>query len=188
MRGHFGRAQWARSIVREIASGVAALHEASVVHRDLKPGNVLFTTGSNGALVAKISDFGISRFGALDTGDGVDPNAATIDGARVRPSALTVTGTLLGTPFYMPPEAARGGRTADAPADVFAFGILACELLTGRAPFAMPALFTAMAGERLPAPVVDGIPEDLRETLTACLAEEASARPSMQQICNALAS
>jgi serine/threonine-protein kinase len=88
----------------------------------------------------------------------------------------------------MPPEAARGGRTAEAPADVFAFGILACELLTGRAPFAVPALFTAMAGDRLPAPVVEGIPEDLRKTLVACLAEDSSARPSMQQIRNALAS
>jgi len=180
MRAKFGHAEWARSILRDIAEGVSALHEASVVHRDLEPGNC---SSPPDRLVARISDFGISRFESRDDGEAVDATGATM----IRPDALTATGALLGTPFYMAPEAARGFRSADAPADVFAFGILACELLTRRAPFAAPALYLAMAGERLPAPTVEGIPEDLRARLLACLAEDAGSRPSMQEIRKTLA-
>jgi serine/threonine protein kinase len=105
----------------------------------------------------------------------------------VRPNALTATGALLGTPFYMAPESAVGGRTVDAPADVFAFGIIACEMLTGRAPFAVPPMFAAMAGEKLAAPTVHGIEDAVqRATLAACLAENPAARPTMRSVAAAL--
>jgi len=114
--------------------GLLALHDAAVVHRDLKPANVLLS-GTEGALVAKISDFGISRFGPPTLGGPIDPRAATV-AASPTPEAshLTSTGAMLGTPLYMAPEAAKGGRTVEASADVFAFGILAYEAITGYRP------------------------------------------------------
>jgi Protein kinase domain len=164
-RHRFGDARWARPVLGEIAAGLAALHDAGVVHRDLKPGNVLFS--SNG--VAQISDFGISRLDDLELG-------------------LTATGMLLGTPRYMAPEAARGGSAIGAAGDVFAFGILACELLAGRTPFDKPPVFIAMAGEPMPPPELGaaGDPQ-LRELLRTCLTEEPANRPSMRSVAEVLA-
>lgn len=179
-REKFGDAKWALPILREIAAGLAALHEAGVVHRDLKPANVLFVEGD----VAKISDFGISRFGELEVGPDVDPNAPTLGATpTAKPQGLTATGMLLGTPYYMAPEAARGGRTVDAPADVFAFGILACEMLTGRAPFATPPVFLAMSGQPLPAIELG---EKVPTVVLACLAEDPAKRPTMRALGEAL--
>jgi serine/threonine-protein kinase len=189
MRDRFGDPAWARPILTEIAEGLAALHDAGVVHRDLKPANVLFTAEGDEGLVAKISDFGISGFGALDTTIDVDPTANTINvnAPAVRPSALTATGALLGTPYYMAPEAARGASMVGSAADVFAFGILACEMMTGRAPFAMPPVFTAMAGDRLPSPTLDeNVAGAIRAAIVACLAEDPSVRPSMKRVRHAL--
>jgi hypothetical protein len=164
----FGDARWARPVLGEIAAGLAALHDAGVVHRDLKPGNVLFSDG-----IAKISDFGISR---LD-----EPE-------RTVPDGLTATGMLLGTPRYMAPEAARGASAIGVAGDVFAFGILACELLGGRTPFDKPPVFVAMAGEPLPAPELGaGGDPQLRALLLACLAEEPTKRPSMRAVTETLA-
>ena len=64
MRGPAGDPRWAVPILQQVASGLAALHANDVIHRDLKPANVLLVE-AEGALLAKISDFGISRFGAL---------------------------------------------------------------------------------------------------------------------------
>jgi TonB family protein len=177
-RDRFGDAAWAREILRGIAEGLCALHEAGVVHRDLKPANVLL--GQGGA--PKISDFGISRFGEL--GDDVDANASTL--AAAKPQALTATGMLLGTPYYMAPEAARGAKV-EAAADVFAFGILAVEMLTGRPPFATAPMFRALAGERLEPPALDGLDAALRDVLCASLAEDAAVRPNMRAVRSALA-
>lgn len=68
-RSRFGDAVWALRVLGEVASGLAALHAGGVIHRDLKPGNVLFSSAEDGAIVAKISDFGISRFGARGAAD-----------------------------------------------------------------------------------------------------------------------
>ncbi len=184
-RARFGQAAWAVPILRQVAAGVAALHGAGVVHRDLKPGNVLLS-GSADAPTARISDFGISRFGAID--DSVNPNAATIDVAKAATAAgLTGTNALLGTPLYMAPEAARGGREVDTPADVFAFGILAYELLTGSSPFAMPPVLLAMAGQPIIAPAaIDGeISEAVRSIVLRCLEVDSKARPRIQDVITA---
>ncbi len=184
-RARFGEVAWALPILKQIALGLSVLHEAGVVHRDLKPSNVLLDDSDPESVVAKISDFGISRFGRLDEAGTVDPEALTVG---VSTPDLTGTGAILGTPAYMAPEAARGGRSVDAAADVFAFGILAYEVLTGRAPFSTHPVLLARAGRPLPAPapIDDARAAPLRATVLACLAEDPRSRPSAPTICEAL--
>lgn len=186
-RSRFGDEAWALPILGQIAGGLAALHAAGVVHRDLKPGNVLFTAGEDGVMVAKISDFGISRFGAGDGADDgeVDPGGATLHASPSAPQPLTATGSLLGTPYYMAPESRRGGTVVQAPADVFAFGILACEMLTGTTPFPVPPVLLAMAGQAVKAqsPTFGpGVGATLRAALLSCLEEDPTRRPTMRAL------
>jgi hypothetical protein len=187
-RSRFGDAAWALPILRQIAEGLSALHEAGVVHRDLKPANVLLT-GDASAPTAKISDFGISRFGSFEEDATIDPNAATVHAGLPASAGLTGTGVILGTPLYMAPEAARGGRSVDAPADVFALGIMAYEMLTGRAPFRVPPVLLAIAQE--PMPPVDPIDDDavspsLRGLVASCLSGDPARRPRLHVLVAAL--
>ncbi|MBZ5640452.1 MAG: tetratricopeptide repeat protein, partial [Acidobacteriia bacterium] len=98
-------------LIRQIAEALLAAHEAGVVHRDLKPQNVLIDNGGN----AYIADFGISR--SLDHG-----------------GTMTETGSLVGTLAYMSPEQARG-ETPDQRSDIYSFGLILYEMLTGKLPF-----------------------------------------------------
>ncbi len=182
-RSSFGDVAWALPILRQICDGLGALHEAGVVHRDLKPANVLLTEGG-----AKISDFGISRLGALDPST-VDVGADTVVATPTRSSPLTGTGAVLGTPLYAAPEGAKSARDLDASADVFAFGVLAYEMLTGTAPFRVPALFLAMADEPIPVPdTIDDarVPGPLASLLRDCLAGDPARRPRVRALRSAL--
>jgi serine/threonine-protein kinase len=174
-RERFGQLDWAVPVLRQIARGLAALHEAGVVHRDLKPANVLLS-GEDDTPLARISDFGISRIDEHS----VDANAPTAE-IRAR-DALTGTGAMLGTPLYMAPETSKGGHV-DAAADVFAFGIVAYELLTGRTPFAMPPVVLAMAGQALPQPApMTEVDRRLADVVRACLNTTAGDRPHIADV------
>jgi eukaryotic-like serine/threonine-protein kinase len=103
----------AASLVAELAAAIQAAHQQGVIHRDLKPGNVLFTAGGQ----PKITDFGLAK--KLDD-----------------PTGPTLTGAVMGTPSYMAPEQAGSSPRAIGPAtDVYALGAILYELLTGRPPF-----------------------------------------------------
>jgi nitrite reductase/ring-hydroxylating ferredoxin subunit len=186
-RERFGDVQWALTLLAQVAAGLAELHAAGVVHRDLKPSNVLLS-GEGDGTVACIADFGISRFGAVDTGDsGVKTVNTTPRMAGAR--ALTRTGALVGTPLYMPPEAVEGSRTLTAAADVFAFGLLAYELLTKEFPFVTAPVFLTLAEQPLPSPpslAGLGVPLDLESLLVACLAEDPASRPRIDALQDAL--
>jgi serine/threonine-protein kinase len=171
-------------VLRQVAAGLAVLHEAGVVHRDLKPGNILIDADG----VAKIADFGISR---IDLGQ-IEPqgSAATLP-AAVAASDLTATGALLGTPHYMPPEAAKGGQVFGRAGDLFAFGLVAYELIMRRPAFAIPAVVLAMSGQAIPIPEPIALPGELAslsELFAQCLAADPAARPSAERLRDALAS
>ena len=100
----------AARLIRDLASATAALHTAGVIHRDLKPGNVVLRPDGSPVLI----DFGLAS----------DPQA----------QRLTVTGTILGTPCYMSPEQAMGESAIGPPSDVYALGAMLFALLAGRAP------------------------------------------------------
>jgi serine/threonine-protein kinase len=106
-------------ILERIAKALDAAHAAGVVHRDLKPANVFLAVDDDGLAFPKLLDFGIAK----------------LTGRRGEEAAhRTMTGAPLGTPYYMAPEQARG-ETVDHRADVYAFGVMAHEMLTGRLPF-----------------------------------------------------
>jgi hypothetical protein len=183
-RKRWGDLTWARPILRQIAAGLAAVHEQGVVHRDLKPSNVLVTADG----VVKIADFGVSTLGvALEATVASGPEAraqiAVTPTLAATPSGLTRTGAIVGTPMYMPPEFLRGSRDATPPADVFSFGVLAYELACGRHPFGEPPAAALVAGK--PTPRFGehcALPPDVAALLDRCLATEAGARPAALEI------
>lgn len=140
---------------RELASALASAHAKGITHRDLKPENVMRT--SDGRI--KILDFGLAR---IDAGPG--GIAATLTAA--------VPGGIAGTPAYMSPEQIEG-RTAGPPADVFAFGILLYEWISGRHPFHASSLLATLARvlDSTPEPLVShaDVPPWLSQIIDRCL-------------------
>jgi predicted Ser/Thr protein kinase len=155
---------------RQIAEGLEAAHEKGIVHRDLKPANVM--VGADGAV--KILDFGLAK--SLDaTASGAD----LMNSPTMLSPAMTVQGVILGTAAYMSPEQARG-RAVDKRSDVWAFGVVLWEMLSGRRPFRGETVTDALAAiisaeppwPELPA----NTPEALRALLRRCLDKDAHQR------------
>ncbi len=110
-------------ILVQVLSGLVAAHEKGIVHRDIKPENVFLTRRVGCPPLCKILDFGVSKM--------IGP----LIGARDEDLDLTRTGMVMGTPYYMSPEQARGDRNLDARVDLYACGVILYEALTGRRPF-----------------------------------------------------
>jgi eukaryotic-like serine/threonine-protein kinase len=108
----------AHGILRDVARALAYAHKQGIVHRDIKPENVLLSEGA-----AMVADFGVAR--------AISAASATSAG-----TTITQLGTQIGTPAYMAPEQAAGDPDVDFRADLYAFGVMAYELLAGRHPFA----------------------------------------------------
>lgn len=133
-RGAYEPAQTVE-LFAQILAGLQAAHNAGVVHRDLKPDNVLLVPQPNGHWLVKLLDFGLAK---LRQAEAIDALPLTM---------LTAPGMLLGTPGYMAPEQLAGGE-ADERSDIFALGVMIVEILTGHRPFAgqtLNELQTALA-------------------------------------------
>ena len=168
-RGKFGDVRWAAPILRQIAGGLAELHARAIIHRDLKPGNVLLAGD-----VAQIADFGLAT---LRTNALADTIAGSDDTAPAG-SPLTRAGDVFGTPGYMAPELAAGVEDATPASDVFALGVIAYEMSTGRAPFAEAPVMSRMHGRTIAPPVAGGIdPIVLR-----CLDLDPARRPPASEL------
>jgi len=147
-------------IGREIAEGLAAAHAQGLIHRDIKPANVWIEEGSGRV---KILDFGLAR-SAEEAG------------------RLTQDGTILGTPAFMAPEQATGGRQVDHRSDLFSLGCVLYRMVTGRAPFAASsnaAMLLAIARND-PVPPRDlnpDVPAGLNDLILQLLAKDPAARP-----------
>ena len=151
-----------------VADALDAAHRHGIVHRDLKPANVMIVKAKSGAVSgqAKLLDFGLAQIAAAAAG----ATAADVTG----------TGVILGTPQYMSPEQI-DGRPADARTDIFAFGALLYEMLTGRPPFdgsGSPALMAAILRSD-PAPIETvrpAVPAALAWLIRICLAKSPDER------------
>jgi serine/threonine protein kinase len=204
-------------VLTQVADGLAAIHARGIVHRDLKPANVLVTSSPElgDRPLVKIADFGISSTGLekdgplakhpieasgsitleavaakLPTAETTIPTMPTGPSRRSvtqTDSLLTQTGAWLGTPKYMAPELGGAARHARPASDVFAFGVMAYELLMGSAPFEESPAITRAKGEPFvmpPALRATGgmLDEDVVAILARCLAESPADRPEATEL------
>jgi eukaryotic-like serine/threonine-protein kinase len=154
------------SIMKDIARALACAHEHDVVHRDIKPDNVLLTAGS-----AMVTDFGVAK--AL---------SASRQSHAHQSHTITEIGVSLGTPAYMAPEQAAADPTVDRRADLYAFGIVAYEMLVGTPPFhgRTPQAILAAQISEVPPPLAarrSDIPAALVDIIMQCLEKDPARRP-----------
>jgi serine/threonine-protein kinase len=147
-------------LLRQLCGALAEAHAAGLVHRDLKPGNVIVAALGGQRDVAKLLDFGLVQDLSADAAD-----------------RLTRTGTVLGTPAYMSPEQAAGESAVDARGDVYGLGAVAFFALTGRPPFQGKTLGHLLAAHRSePPPALtdlrQDVPADLAAVVARCLAKD----------------
>jgi len=151
-------------ILRQLASALSYAHRNGVVHRDIKPDNLLLVDE-----FALVTDFGVARALSASTNTGDDDR-------------LTSTGVALGTPAYMAPEQALADPEIDHRADIYAFGVLAYEVLTGAVPFKGKSAQATLAAQVVqpPDPILSkraDIPVAVAEIVMSCLEKKPSDRP-----------
>ena len=155
------------SVARQIVDGVMAAHEKGIIHRDLKPANIKVTADGT----VKVLDFGLAKK--------VEPESAGVGTAPTITSAPTLPGVILGTAAYMSPEQARG-QAVDARTDIWAFGCVLYEMLSGRRAFAGATVSDTIAKvlERDPewAALPPSTPPSLKRLLTRCLEKDPKRR------------
>ncbi|MBS2532309.1 serine/threonine protein kinase, partial [Catenulispora sp. NF23] len=148
----------AQQMAAGLAEALTTIHAAGVVHRDVKPANVLLAE-HDGQLIPHLIDFGIARGAAFST--------------------ITLTGIVVGTPPYMAPEQIQGKREVGPPADVFALGGVLTFAVTGRHPFGEGDPATLSYRITHQEPDLDGVEDALiRKLIMACLAKEPQDRPT----------
>ncbi|MBS1826981.1 MAG: protein kinase [Acidobacteria bacterium] len=147
----------------QFAEGLAKAHGQGLVHRDLKPGNLMITTDG----IVKILDFGLAR---------VSEGNASMETIQ----ALTLAGSVMGTPGYMSPEQSLGD-VADARSDIFSFGVILYEMVTGAQPFpgdTVPRILRSVVADP-PRPMEalpEGLPAELKDVILRCLRKEKEQR------------
>ncbi|MFF8508567.1 protein kinase [Streptomyces sp. NPDC015492] len=150
-----------RALGAGVARALADLHRAGVLHRDLKPGNVMLSVDG-----PRLIDFGIARSDAATT--------------------MTATGVMVGTPSFMSPEHVAGARRVTAASDVFCLGSLLCYAATGEDPFGDGPLAAVLYRVSQAEADLSRLPEELRETVAGCLAADPADRPAPEALAELL--
>jgi Tol biopolymer transport system component len=156
-----------------IADAVARAHAAGIVHRDLKPANVM--VGSDGTV--KVLDFGLAKLIAQEEAGSPEHETVTEDGEAGR---LSRPGMVAGTAGYMSPEQA-AGKKVDGRSDIFSFGAVLYEMVTGRRAFAGNSTAETLAAvlreqPKVPSEVTPGVPRDLEKVILRCLQKDPDRR------------
>ncbi|MBL8961829.1 MAG: serine/threonine protein kinase, partial [Gemmatimonadetes bacterium] len=165
------------AILRDVARALAFAHAKGIVHRDIKPDNILLAGGS-----AAVADFGVAKALQVARADARHPHGT-----------LTGVGMALGTPAYMAPEQASGDPATDHRADLYALGAMAYEMVTGQPPFVRPSVTETLQAHLVAPPptmsdVRPGVPFAFEQLVARCLAKDARARPrDAEEILEALA-
>jgi serine/threonine protein kinase/Tol biopolymer transport system component len=150
---------------RQIAAALEEAHDKGIVHRDLKPGNVKITPGGT----VKVLDFGLAKYTNPAREGGMSENSPTIS------MAATQAGVILGTAAYMSPEQAKG-KQVDKRADIWAFGVVLYEMVTGRQPFHCDDVSETLAAVIMKDPELEPVPAELRKLLKRCLEKDPKKR------------
>jgi serine/threonine-protein kinase len=149
-------------IARQIADALECAHAAGIIHRDLKPANIMIAPSGT----VKILDFGLAKRSSTPNGVSVDETA----------SGLTMPGVIIGTVGYMSPQQAQG-LPVDARTDIFSFGVVLYEMLTGRGPFDRESAAASLAAVlRDDPPRISGVPPALTRVLERCLQKDPQRR------------
>ncbi|HET6358931.1 bifunctional serine/threonine-protein kinase/ABC transporter substrate-binding protein [Streptomyces sp.] len=151
-----------RVLGARLAQALGDLHAVGLVHRDVKPGNVLLALDG-----PRLIDFGVAR----------DPED----------TALTSTGIVVGTPGFLSPEQAQGGRELGPAADIFSLGCVLAYAATGRPPFGTGTLDALLFRAVHDAPDLEGVPQELAEVVGGCLEKDPSLRPTAEALSGTLA-
>ncbi|HYT68744.1 MAG TPA: protein kinase [Vicinamibacterales bacterium] len=171
----------------DIAAALDKAHRAGILHRDIKPGNVMLVNSAGQASSAKLLDFGLAK--PVGTSDAM--TVLTAGGQATATSPLTGRGTILGTLLYMSPEQLEGGEV-DARSDIFSFGAMLYEMVTGKRAFQGSSQASVIAAilERDPPPmttIVPVTPLALDRVVRKCLAKDRERRwQSAADLCDEL--
>jgi eukaryotic-like serine/threonine-protein kinase len=158
-------------IAKQIAEALEAAHEQGIIHRDLKPVNIKVRADGT----VKVLDFGLAKLSEPTAATGTNPSPLSLSPTITSPALMTGVGVLLGTAAYMSPEQAKG-RTADKRSDVWAFGCVLYEMLTGKRAFdgedVADTLAAVLRGAPDPAALPDDVPHSIRTLVARCLEKD----------------